>query len=80
MVESRRASRLHVLKPGTIKFVGGGTVNCVVHNRSSTGASLEVSNQAVIPETFVLVVSGDGLHMSCRTVWRKEHRIGVTFG
>jgi hypothetical protein len=60
--------------------VGGGTINCVVRNLSSTGAALEVSNQAGVPERFILVVPGDGLHLPCRAVWRKEHRIGVTFG
>jgi hypothetical protein len=80
MVESRRASRLHVSKAGTIKFVGGGAINCLVRNLSSTGAALEVSNQAGIPERFVLVMPGNGLHRPCRTVWRKEHRIGITFG
>jgi hypothetical protein len=80
MVESRRASRLHVLRTATIKFVDGGTMNCLVRNLSSTGAALEVSNQAGLPERFILVVPGDGLHRPCRTVWRKEHRIGVTFG
>ena len=80
MVESRRASRLHVLRTATIKFVDGGTMNCLVRNLSSTGAALEVSNLAGLPEKFILVVPGDGLHRPCRTVWRKEHRIGVTFG
>ena len=79
MVESRRASRLHVLKTATIKFVGGSTIDCLVLNLSSTGASLEVSSQAGIPERFILVMPGDGLHLSCRTVWRNELRIGVTF-
>jgi hypothetical protein len=80
MVESRRASRLHVFRTGTIKFVGGGAINCMVRNLSSTGASLEVSNPAGIPERFILVVPGDGLHLLCRPVWRKGHGIGVTFG
>jgi len=79
MVESRRASRLHVLKTATIKLVGGGTINCLVRNLSSTGAALEVSNQAGIPERFILVTPGDGLHRPCRTVWRNEHRIGIMF-
>ena len=79
MAESQRASRLHVLKTATIKFVGGGTINCLVRNLSSTGAALEVSSQAEIPKKFILVMPGDGLHMPCRTVWRSELRIGVTF-
>ena len=79
MVESRRTSRLHISKAATIKFVGGGAINCLVRNLSSSGAALEISNQARIPERFILVMPGDGLHRPCRTVWRKEHRIGVTF-
>jgi hypothetical protein len=79
VVESRRASRLHVLKTAAIKFVGGGTINCLVGNLSSTGAALEVSNQAGIPGRFILVTPVDGLHRPCRTVWRNEHRIGITF-
>jgi len=79
MAESRRASRRHILKPATIKFVGGGTINCFVRNLSSTGAALELSDQTGIPEKFILVVPGDGLHLPCSTVWRREHRIGVTF-
>ena len=79
MVESRRAPRHLVAKAGTIKF-GGSAIDCLVRNLSSTGAALEVSNQAGLPERFILVVPGDGLHRPCRTVWRKEHRIGVTFG
>ena len=79
MVESRRASRLRVSKTATIKFVGGGTINCLVRNLSSTGAALEVSNQTGIPERFILVTPGDGLHLPCRIVWRSEHRIGITF-
>jgi len=78
MVESRRASRLPVLKAATIKLGGGGTINCLVRNMSSTGAALEISNQAGIPERFILM-TGDGLHLTCRTVWRNERRIGVTF-
>jgi hypothetical protein len=66
MVESRRASRLHVLKAATIKFVGGGTINCLVRNLSSTGAALEVSNQAGIPERFILVTPGDGICPAAR--------------
>jgi hypothetical protein len=79
MVESRRASRLPILKAATIKRGGEGTINCLVRNMSSTGAALEISNQTGIPERFILVMAADGLHLTCRTVWRNEHRIGVTF-
>jgi hypothetical protein len=70
----------HVLRIGTIKFVGGGAIDCMVRNLSSTAASLEVSDGDGIPERFISVVLGDGLHLPCRIVRRKGHGIGVTFG
>jgi hypothetical protein len=32
-----------------------------------------------IPAKFLLVIPGDGLHLPCHVVWRKEYRIGVAF-
>jgi PilZ domain len=78
MAEHRRAPRHNVLKNGTLKF-GRNSINCLVRNLSITGAAIEISSRAELPERFVLVVPGDGLQLSCRTVWRKEHRIGVAF-
>jgi hypothetical protein len=78
MAEHRRASRYDVLKTGTVKF-GRNSINCLVRNLSTTGAAIEISSRAELPERFVLVVPGDGLQLPCRTVWRKEHRIGVAF-
>lgn len=79
MVESRRAPRHYVLKAATITF-GGGAVDCLLRNLSTSGAALEVANSAGIPQRFILVVPGDGLRLPCRAVWRKERRIGVAFG
>jgi hypothetical protein len=80
MAEGRRARapRYNVAKTGTIKF-GDRAINCLVRNLSSTGAAMEVPNQPGIPERFVLAIPGDGLSLSCRIVWRKDHRIGVAF-
>lgn len=78
MAEARKAPRHRVLKAGTIEF-GGGAIDCVVRNLSATGAALEIISQIGIPERFVLVVPGDGLHLHCSIVWRRGYRIGVTF-
>jgi PilZ domain len=77
--EYRRAPRHRVLKSGTIGF-GGGAIDCLVRNLSASGAALEVANQIGIPDRFMLAVPGDGLHLPCHIVWRKERRIGVAFG
>jgi PilZ domain len=78
MVETRIAPRYLVSKAATIEFVGG-MINCVVRNLSVTGAAIEVSNQAGIPEKFILVMPEDGLRLLCRVVRRTEFRIGVAF-
>jgi PilZ domain len=78
MAENRRAPRHNVLKVGVVKF-GRHTVNCLVRNLSITGAAIEISSRTALPERFVLVVPGDGLHLPCHVAWRKEHRIGVAF-
>ena len=78
MVETRIAPRYRVLKAAKIEY-GGATIDCTVRDLSITGAALEVPNQIGIPAKFTLVVPGDGLHLPCHVVWRKEFRIGVTF-
>ncbi len=78
MVDTRIAPRYRVSKTGTIEFTGGA-INCVVRNLSVTGAAIEVSNQADIPEKFILVMPDDGLRLHCHIVRRTEFRIGVAF-
>jgi hypothetical protein len=76
--EHRIAPRRRVLKAGSISF-GGGVIDCTVRNISETGAALEVVTPLSIPDKFTLIVQPDGLSRSCRVVWRKQRRIGVTF-
>ena len=78
MVETRIAPRYRVSKTATIEFVGGA-IDCVVRNLSLTGAAIEVSDQAGIPERFILVMPDDGLRLLCRVVRRTDFRIGVAF-
>jgi len=78
MVETRIAPRYRVLKAAKIEY-GGATIDCTVRDLSITGAALEVPNQIGVPAKFTLVVLGDGLHLPCHVVWRKEFRIGVAF-
>jgi PilZ domain len=79
MVETRIAPRYRVSKAATIKFVGGPPINCVVRNLSNTGAAIEVPNQGMLPERFMLDMPDDRLRLACRIVWRAEYRIGVAF-
>ena len=63
MIESRSSARNRVLKAGTIDL-GGGAIDCTVRNLSATGAALDVTDQAGIPERFTLVVSADGARLA----------------
>jgi len=76
MEDHRITSRQRVLKGGTIEF-GGGAITCTVRNLSATGAALDVTSPVGIPAQFIPVTEGN--HLTCRVVWRKEKRIGVTF-
>lgn len=80
MDERRVAPRSRVVKAGTIEF-DGGAITCIVRDLSISGAALDVTSSANIPERFTLSfrADADGLHMPCRLVWRKEDRIGVAF-
>jgi hypothetical protein len=79
MHETRAAPRRRVLKAGSISFAGGGLITCTVRNLSNTGAALEVTSQAGIPDTFALVLEMETRKHPSRVVWRKGLRIGVTF-
>jgi hypothetical protein len=77
-MEKRAADRHPVLKAATIEFADG-PVSCMVRNISRTGAALDVSSAAGIPEHFTLALPSDGQHLPCHVVWRKDRRIGVAF-
>jgi hypothetical protein len=77
-MDKRITQRDRVLKAATIEFEGGA-FSCMVRNISDRGAALDVPSLAGIPHDFTLVLPVDGLRLFCRSVWRKERRIGVTF-
>ena len=73
---NRIAPRHRVLKVARIEF-GSSVFDCTIRNLSETGAALDVSPVG-LPAEFILVA--EGFRRSCKVVWRKEKRIGVTFG
>jgi PilZ domain len=78
MSEHRMLPRKRVLKAGTIRLLET-EIACTVRNVSQTGAAVEAITPLFIPDRFILVIASDGLDRSCRVVWRKEKRLGVTF-
>lgn len=77
-MEKRTAQRSRVLKAGMIEFPGGA-FSCMVRKLSTGGAALYVPSLAGIPNEFSLRLPIEGLRFYCRSVWRNERRIGVTF-
>ena len=79
MIEKRTAARHRVLKHGTLAFSGGGGVDCMVRNISSSGARLDVANPVGLPQSFTLVIKTDQFMRHCHPVWSNDPRIGVAF-
>jgi hypothetical protein len=77
-LERRAAPRHRVLRAGTI-LIGDGSINCMAHDMSDTGALLGVTSSAEIPDYFTLILSPNGCHKSCRVMWRQQLRMGVMF-
>ncbi len=78
MVETRRAPRFKVSKSARIGE-GKNAAQCIIRDLSVTGAAVEVESQSDIPDTFTLVVPGDGLILPSRVVWRRGYRVGIMF-
>jgi hypothetical protein len=78
LAEARKASRSRVMDMALIRF-GEMSVGCVIRNLTDEGAALDVGPQSDIPNQFALIVMAKKKIYSCNIVWRKNHRIGVSF-
>lgn len=64
-----------------LAFDGETSHGCALHDISDTGARIDVEDADKVPNSFVLLLSGNGsARRNCRVVWRKPQQIGVTFG
>ena len=79
MIERRTATRQRVLKQGTLAFGGGGGVDCMVRNLSSSGARIEIASPIGLPPSFTLVIKADQILRRCHSVWSREKQVGVAF-
>jgi len=79
MNEQRAARRRRVFKAGSIEFDGRG-VDCTIHNISEGGAGIEVASPLGIPHEITLDIPTQQVRQHGYIVWRKERRMGVTFG
>jgi hypothetical protein len=78
MDEKRGVWRKRMLKGAFISLSERAPkLECTVRDFSHTGAALRVSTTFGLPHSFELIV--DGKHRRCRTQWRTDTNIGVTF-
>jgi hypothetical protein len=65
-------------KPGQIIFADA-KVSCTIRNMTASGASIEISPSANIPDQFVLLVSSDRKSYACHVVRRKGKNMVIAF-
>nr|WP_249159536.1 PilZ domain-containing protein [Bradyrhizobium tropiciagri] len=76
--DKRRAARRNVARAARISFARR-SMTCIVRNLSATGAAVEVSDPAAIPDSFRMVLEMESTERQCRVVWRRRDRVGVQF-
>lgn len=78
MQEKRGIFRKRVLKNAQIILSEKAPkLDCAVRNLSETGACLQVSTTFGIPTNFDVVI--EGVRRPCRSIWRTDTKMGVTF-
>jgi hypothetical protein len=76
--DKRKAARRDVRRAGRISFARQ-SLTCTVRNISATGAAIEGSHIAGLPDSFRLVMEMESAARDCKVVWRKPKQIGVEF-
>ncbi len=79
MEERRRFPRTEINEPAFVSS-GGSVMRCTVLNISAEGCAIDVSEAAVVPQRFRLVMAEDcSIVRECQIAWIQQNRIGVTF-
>jgi diguanylate cyclase (GGDEF)-like protein len=77
---TRAITRRRVLKSARIVFNNRrSTINCTVRSIWETGAELLISDSASLPDTFTVILSGDGTEWDCRITDRRSQHVEVEF-
>jgi PilZ domain len=75
----RTAQRQRVLKSGRIVVSDKSTLDVSVRDLSMSGAKIICSATHLVPDTFRLVLTGDGTIRPAKVMWRKEASLGIAF-
>ncbi|MBI2715275.1 MAG: PilZ domain-containing protein [Rhizobiales bacterium] len=81
MIKNKRKSLRRQLRyTAWLVLEGDRLHDCVLSDASDTGARLEVEDSKTVPDTFMLLLAGNGAaQRTCRVVWRKPQQVGVKF-
>ena len=81
MIKNKRKSlRRQIRYTAWLVLEGDQLHGCVLSDASDTGARLEVEDCKIVPDTFMLLLAGNGAaQRTCRVVWRKPQQVGVKF-
>jgi hypothetical protein len=78
--DQRISKRKRTLLAAKIVFAdGASTVDCVIRDRSETGARIRIGSFATLPADFKLLIPGRGEELLAHLVWSHGDEIGVSF-
>ena len=75
----RQHDRGRTLKSGKIITMGGGVIDCVIRDRSETGARIRIGATSPLPKTFELQFTSDGAKRRAELRWQHGIDAGVVF-
>jgi hypothetical protein len=79
MQERRAGVRCRVLKDAKLILGSASVLDCLVHNLTNRGATIDIAYAADLPENLSMTFDGGRTIRQCRLVWRKYNQIGVQF-
>jgi hypothetical protein len=80
MIERRQSTRRRVIYGGVVGYNRRQTtVECVIRDFSDTGAHIEFTDPAVLPDIVDLLVAKKNRAFTARVAWRQSNRVGLAF-
>lgn len=79
-IELRRDVRKRTFLKGRIIFNGGNsTMDCLIRDMSESGARLELSETATLPDVFDLYIPSKDATQRVSLCWRRAGDVGINF-
>ena len=76
--EPRQAPRQRTFLGGKVILRdGSGASNCMIRNRSQTGAKIEITATQPVPKRFYLLISKEKLVYDAEVAWREGNLVGL---